>query len=67
MTNITFILTRPARKQGGDRYEANLIGQKEPMVIYIPQHISRHIDSHHGRSDPVDALEITIKVPRRHE
>lgn len=38
---IKFHLTRPARKAGGDRYEAELEGEQKPMVIYLPQKISR--------------------------
>jgi len=41
MTTLTFKLTRPAKKAGGDRYEAAVEGEVNPMVIYIPQTISR--------------------------
>ena len=37
---LTFGMTRPARKKGGDRYEATL-QDGEVMVIYVPQIISR--------------------------
>jgi len=40
---VKFQLTRPARSKGGDRYEGNLVGKERPMVIYIPQEISRAI------------------------
>ena len=38
---LVFKLTRPARKLGGDRYEADVDGEAKPMVIYVPQSISR--------------------------
>ncbi len=42
MTTLTFKLTRPARKFGGDRYEHYLGGNpNDKVVIYIPQSISR--------------------------
>lgn len=39
--HLKFRLTRPARKGGGDRYEHGQEGDKDYMVIYIPQFISR--------------------------
>ena len=56
MKKILFELTRPARKFGGDRYEAD-IGDPKPWVLYIPQSVSR---------DPsgqviADAFEITFE------
>ena len=47
-----FILTRPAKNLGGDRYEAE-VGNSKPMVIYIPQSISRQ--------DGAPASELTIR------
>ena len=38
---LIFKLTRPAKKSGGDRYEHGVEGDKDYMVIYIPQFISR--------------------------
>lgn len=45
MTKLTFKLTRPARKFGGDRYEHELDGNpQDKVVIYVPQIISRGDD-----------------------
>ena len=41
MTKLNFILTRPAKKSGGDRYEHGSKDAPDFMVIYIPQTISR--------------------------
>lgn len=41
MTELIFTLTRPAKKNGGDRYEHGVEGNPDFMVIYIPQRISR--------------------------
>ena len=38
---LTFVLTRPATSQAGDRYEHGEKGDKDFMTIYIPQVISR--------------------------
>lgn len=38
---MEFILVRPAKKNGGDRYEHGKDGNEDFMVIYIPQFISR--------------------------
>ena len=40
-TQIEFTLKRVARSRGGDRYEAFIEGEDRPMVIYVPQYISR--------------------------
>ncbi len=54
---LTFKLTRPARKLGGDRYEATLRGKEGPVIFYIPQEISR--DSGKVKlSEPVETMEI---------
>lgn len=37
----TLNLTRPAKSKGGDRYEATLIEGENPLVIYLPQSITR--------------------------
>jgi hypothetical protein len=52
-TELKFKLTRPARKQGGDRYEAE-VGEVHPMVIYVPQKISR--------KEGVPAAELLIRI-----
>ncbi|KKK57524.1 hypothetical protein LCGC14_3053620 [marine sediment metagenome] len=56
MTKLTFKLTRPAKKSGGDRYEAKVEGEDNLMVVYVPQSISRAI----GQS--VLAMEITFEA-----
>ena len=55
MIRLTFKLTRPAKKAGGDRYETLIEGENKPMVIYVPQHISRKEDA------PSQTLIITIE------
>lgn len=42
-TELVFKLTKPARKKGGDRYEAEIEVEDRPMVIYVPQSISREV------------------------
>lgn len=37
----TLNLTRPAKSKGGDRYEATLVEGENPIVIYLPQSITR--------------------------
>lgn len=39
--NIKFTLINPARSTGGDRYEAKVEGMEKPLVVYVPQFISR--------------------------
>ena len=41
MTTLIFKLKRPAKTVGGDRYEHGEIGDKDFMVVYVPQYISR--------------------------
>ena len=41
MEKLKFVLTRPAKKQGGDRYEHGKKGDLDFMVFYFPQFISR--------------------------
>ena len=36
-----FNLTRPAKSNGGDRYEHSVKGKDDHMVFYVPQTISR--------------------------
>ncbi len=38
---IEFKLERMAKKNGGDRYTANVPGADQPWVVYFPQEISR--------------------------
>ena len=38
---LKFELVMPARKSGGDKYEAKIEGEDRPFVIYFPQVISR--------------------------
>ena len=57
MTTINFKLEREAKKQGGDRYTGNVDGEERPMVVYIPQTISR------PDGDPIKTLAITFDVP----
>lgn len=45
-------LARPARKGGGDRYEAP---ERENLVIYVPQDISRPSGS------PLESLKVTFE------
>lgn len=40
-TKLKFKLTRPAKKEGGDRYEYGKKGDAEFMALYFPQSISR--------------------------
>ena len=55
---ITFKLARTAKKAGGDRYEATIPSEAKPMVVYVPQSISRQ-----GSTAP--AKELTITIVRR--
>lgn len=41
MTKLTLKLTRPAKSRGGDRYEVTMEGEDKPLVIYLPQSITR--------------------------
>lgn len=52
-TTETLTLTKPAKKQGGDRYE----NPQADMVFYFPQRITRK-DS----STPVDTITLTIET-----
>ena len=54
MTTLKFKLTRPAQKGGGDRYEHGEKDDKDFMVIYLPQRISRAGD--------VPKLEVAISI-----
>ena len=55
--DLTFILTRPARKNGGDRYEADMVEEEKPVVFYFPQSISR------VAGEPLDKLKVTVSGP----
>ena len=41
MIKLNFILTRPAKSGGGDRYEHGVKDDRDHLVIYIPQDVSR--------------------------
>jgi len=58
-TTLTFDLTRPARKFGGDRYEHHLDGNKnDKVVVYVPQSISRD-----AKTDKVTSkIDITFEA-----
>jgi len=51
---MIFKLTRPAKKQGGDRYETDVKGESKPWVVYIPQTISRY------KGKIIEEFEITF-------
>ena len=40
---LMFKLVRPAGAKGGDRYEHGVKGDKDWIVIYVPQFISRDL------------------------
>ena len=54
LKKVTVSIKRPAKKEGGDRYES-----EDGFVIYIPQDISRPNNS----SSPLPKIEITFKDP----
>ena len=54
-TELKFNLTRAAKSNSGDRYEAE-VGEPKPMVIYIPQKISRR------EGIPASGLVVTIDL-----
>ena len=56
VTRLEFFLTRPARKQGGDRYEADFEGEPKPITFYFPQGISRP----DGRT-PLPSLVVSVE------
>lgn len=53
---IVLKLTRPAKSKGGDRYEATLEGEPNPLVIYLPQSITRKNNIPHAE------LDLTVNV-----
>ena len=55
-TKLKFKLTRPAKKDGGDRYEHGMKGEKEFMALYFPQSISRK----HIGGEIRESLTVTI-------
>ena len=55
---IILDLTRPARGKGGDRYEAEIKGEVNPLVIYLPQSITRESTIPHKQ------LILTITNPK---
>lgn len=50
-----FKLARPAKSQGGDRYESAVEGEAKPWSIYVPQSISRSSGS------PAESYAVTLK------
>ncbi|MCD6435966.1 MAG: hypothetical protein J7L15_06215 [Clostridiales bacterium] len=52
----TLKLTRPAKAKGGDRYETILENETNPLVIYLPQSITRIGNT------PYQELNMTITV-----
>lgn len=60
MTNLTFTLTKPARKSGGDKYTAEMKGSTTLFVIYFPQSISRADTS--GKITGIPAYKITVAI-----
>ena len=50
-----FKLTRPAKSQGGDRYEVTVGGEAKPWAVYFPQSISR------SGGSPDESLAVSIK------
>ena len=44
-TEIIFKLVQPAKKSGGDNYEAKLDTEDRPVAQYWPQSISRHLST----------------------
>ena len=55
---LNFKLTKPARKSGGDKYEAKPNITEKPVVFYLPQFISRPTGA------PENELEIIVKYKR---
>jgi len=41
MTRFTLEIKRPAKSKGGDRYESLEMLDGKPLVIYLPQEVSR--------------------------
>lgn len=56
METLKFKLTRPAKSNGGDRYEHGKKGDDDFMTVYFPQSISRDNNS------TIDAFDVTIKA-----
>lgn len=55
MIKLVMELVKVARKGGGDRYEAEVEGLDESLVIYFPQFISRK------GGQPRRTIEVEIK------
>ena len=58
MHKILVSLERQARKKGGDRYEGTVPGEVRPLVLYIPQYISRAKDG-----TPFLTIQVTFGAP----
>lgn len=41
MMELHFELTRKAKSKGGDRYEADVPNESNPLVVYFPQSMTR--------------------------
>jgi hypothetical protein len=52
--DLIFKLTRPAKSQGGDRYEYGKKGDDDFMTVYVPQSMSRKDGNPFG--------ELSIKI-----
>ena len=62
---LMFKLTRVAKSGGGDRYETNFGEEPKPMVIYLPQSISRisaPTSPDGQRQHVVPMFKVTIEV-----
>ncbi len=56
MIKLTLKLTRPAKSRGGDRYEAMLEEEDKPLVIYLPQSITRKFSG-----QPMEEFEMALE------
>lgn len=54
---VRLVLTRMAKGSGGDRYEGYFEGKEKPLVIYVPQEISRA-----GDGVSKSAITVTFEV-----
>jgi len=52
--DLDFVLVRPAKKSGGDRYEHGVEKTPEHMVLYLPQTYSRPMGT------PLPELTVTL-------
>ena len=56
---ITLNLVRPAKSNGGDRYESTEVfpGETRPLTVYIPQAFSRKVDT----QAPAKSITMTLE------